>query len=81
MGMKTFEEFQKELEMAHWCEKCDGKIVCISVDPSGIKRCAYCNSIVVYPEPTREEFVAWMEEASKMDGIKEFVRIARERLL
>lgn len=37
-----------ELEEVHNCEKCRGKIVCISVDNVGVTRCGYCNEVVDY---------------------------------
>lgn len=37
-----------ELEEIHNCEKCQGKIVAISVDELGITRCGYCNQVVDY---------------------------------
>lgn len=37
-----------ELEEIHDCEKCHGKIVCISVDNVGVTRCGYCNEVVDY---------------------------------
>lgn len=37
-----------ELEEIHNCEKCRGKIVCISVDHVGVTRCGYCNEVVDY---------------------------------
>ena len=36
------------LEEVHDCEKCHGKIVCISVDNIGVTRCGYCNAVVNY---------------------------------
>lgn len=78
--MRTFKEFLKELEQAHDCEKCHGKIFCIAMDKTGITRCGYCHEIVNYPVATKEEFISWMEEASHMKGIKEFIKMAREKL-
>mgnify|MGYP001596298251 CR=1 FL=1 len=37
-----------ELSEIHDCEKCQGKIVGITIDNLGITRCAYCNQIVNY---------------------------------
>jgi len=37
-----------ELSEIHDCEKCHGKIVCISIDALGVTRCAYCNQVVNY---------------------------------
>jgi hypothetical protein len=37
-----------ELSEIHNCEKCEGKIVCISIDNLGVTRCAYCNQVVDY---------------------------------
>lgn len=49
-----------ELKDVHNCEKCRGKIVVISISPTGITRCAYCNQIVDYQpffnEKTKEVF-------------------------
>lgn len=53
--MRTHEEFQKEFLASHDCDKCHGKIVCVSVDKLGVTRCAYCNQVVNYPKATREE--------------------------
>lgn len=39
-----------ELEEIHNCKKSKGKIVCITVNPLGITRCAYCNEIVDYSD-------------------------------
>ena len=41
-----------KLEEIHTCEKCEGKIVCITVDKLGITRCAYCHRIVNYKNGT-----------------------------
>ena len=77
--MRTHEEFMMEMVKAHDCEKSNGKIFSISVDNVGNKRCAYCGEIVNYPQPTTEEFLYWIEEASDKPGIKEFVRLGREK--
>jgi len=37
-----------ELKEVHNCKKCQGKIVCISIDNVGVTRCAYCNEVVNY---------------------------------
>lgn len=42
----TTEEFN--LSKIHNCEKCQGKIVVISIDDFGVTRCNYCNEIVNY---------------------------------
>jgi ribosomal protein L37AE/L43A len=39
---------EMELSEVHDCEKCHGKIVCISVDNVGVTRCGYCNAVVDY---------------------------------
>jgi len=39
-----------ELSEVHNCKKCQGKIVCISIDKVGITRCAYCNQVVDYTD-------------------------------
>ena len=39
-----------ELSEIHNCEKCQGKIVCISIDNLGITRCTYCNQVVDYSD-------------------------------
>jgi ribosomal protein L37AE/L43A len=38
----------KDMEELHNCEKCKGKIVCITIDKLGITRCAYCHQQVNY---------------------------------
>lgn len=60
--MRSFKEFQKELEMSHNCEKCHGKIIVIKVDKLGNQYCGYCGEKVNYPTPTTEEILRWVEE-------------------
>jgi len=76
--MRTFEEFQLEMKKAHDCDKCRGRIFCVSVDALGVKRCAYCNQVVNYPTPTNEEFISWLEKGSKSPGIIKFIEEARK---
>jgi len=42
-----------KLSEIHNCEKCHGKIVCISIDKLGVTRCGYCHQIVNYKELSR----------------------------
>lgn len=58
----SFEEFRKKQQQAHSCQKCQGKIFCISIDKLGQTRCAYCNEIVNYPRATKEDLDRWMKE-------------------
>lgn len=58
--MRTFEEFHKEFLAAHDCKKCHGKIVCVTMDMLGNRKCAYCNQIVDYPSPTKMELAFWI---------------------
>ena len=37
-----------ELSEIHNCKASEGKIVCISVDNSGVTHCAYCDAVVPY---------------------------------
>lgn len=37
-----------DLSEIHNCKKCQGKIVCITVDKLGIERCSYCGKIIPY---------------------------------
>ena len=39
-----------DLSKIHNCEKCQGKIVMISIDKLGITRCGYCNQVVNYSD-------------------------------
>ena len=59
--MRTFKEFIKQMQEAHSCEKCDGKIFAIEMDGLGITYCAYCNEKVMYPHSTPKELNAWMK--------------------
>ena len=48
----TIEEVKeafKHLDEYHDCEKCHGKIVCISADKLGNSFCGYCYARVEYP--------------------------------
>ncbi len=62
--MRTHEEFQKQMQDAHDCEKCHGKIFCIRCDFVGNRYCSYCGEQVDYPRPTREEIMSWMAGAN-----------------
>ena len=44
-----------KLSEVHNCEKCQGKIVCATIDDFGITRCAYCNEIVDYSNKKEKE--------------------------
>ena len=48
----------KDLSEIHDCDKCHGKIVCISVDLVGVTRCGYCNEVVM-------EYKSYFEEKIK----------------
>lgn len=37
-----------KLNEIHNCKKCQGKIVCISIDKLGVTRCNYCDRVVNY---------------------------------
>ena len=50
------QEAMKHLEDYHDCEKCHGKIVCISIDNLGNSCCAYCGQIVKYPKLSKKGF-------------------------
>lgn len=39
-----------ELSEIHNCEKCQGKIVAITIDKLGVTRCGYCNQVVDYSD-------------------------------
>ncbi len=60
--MRTHKEFQKQMQDAHDCEKCHGKIFCVSINESGLTRCTYCNQVVHYPHASKEEMRSWMLE-------------------
>ena len=68
MNLRTHEEFMKEMKEAHWCEKCDGKIFCISLDYLGNTCCGYCGVQVNYPKATKYELAFWitMKEDKKL---------------
>ncbi len=50
------QEAMEHLEDYHDCEKCHGKIVCISIDNLGNLCCAYCGKIVKYPKLSETGF-------------------------
>ncbi len=58
-----YNEFQKRMQNAHNCLKCQNKIFCVSVDKLGKTRCAYCNEIVVYPSVSKEQLEIWTKES------------------
>ena len=60
--MRNFKEYLKQMEAAHCCDKCRGKMFAICGDMLGNTRCAYCNEIVHYPSATEEELLSWMKE-------------------
>lgn len=64
--MRTLEQFQKEMQEAHDCEKCHGKIFCVTIDLTGRMHCAYCNAVVNYPKATPMEIREW----TKNTGVK-----------
>lgn len=77
--MRTHKKFMQEMIEAHDCEKCHGKIFVLTHDVFGRTCCGYCNETVNYPSPTQEEFVRWIEKASKTPGIQELIKRVRER--
>lgn len=60
-----------ELSKIHNCEKCEGKIVCISIDNVGVTRCNYCNQVVDY-----SDYFRYME-AKRV--IKEIENVTKDR--
>jgi len=60
--MRTIKQFSKDMEDAHDCEKCHGKIFTIEKDMLGNSKCAYCHQIVHYPVATREEMDEWAKD-------------------
>lgn len=46
-------KWSKEVVESHWCEKCNGKIICVSIDKFGNPYCGYCGQRVYYPQPTK----------------------------
>ena len=63
----TFKEYQnamKRLEEYHDCEKCHGKIVCITRDLFGMGDtfCGYCKEKVNYPRLTQKGFDDWKKK-------------------
>ena len=60
--MRTHKKFMEEMKNAHSCEKCNGKIIAIALDPRGNTFCSYCNQVVRYPKATREEIRDWMKK-------------------
>lgn len=63
--MRTFKEFSKQMEGAHHCEKCQGKLFAIRMDLFGNQYCGYCGERVIYPQATKEEILNWMKEKEK----------------
>lgn len=57
--MEEVQEAMEHLEDYHDCEKCHGKIVCMTTDGFGNTKCAYCNEIVKYPTMKKEAFEKW----------------------
>lgn len=51
-----------QFEQIHDCPKCHGKIVCITIDSTGITRCGYCNSIIDYSKLMNKEFIKDVDE-------------------
>ena len=47
--IEELHEAMKNLSAYHDCEKCHGKIVCISIDDFGNACCGYCHQRVNYP--------------------------------
>ena len=63
--MRTFKEFRKQMEGAHDCELCHGKIFVIEIDKFGNQFCGYCKQKVNYPIATTEEMLRWIDEKEK----------------
>lgn len=61
--MRTFEEFGKQMQEAHDCDDCRGKIFAVRMDMLGNKYCGYCGEKVDYPKSTMEELNQWMKES------------------
>ena len=59
--VRTLEEFGKEMEKAHDCDKCRGRIFVIVIYDFGNKYCSYCSKKVDYPNPTKEELELWLK--------------------
>ena len=59
--MRTQREWMDEMEAAHDCKKCQGKIFTISKDILGNSCCAYCGKRVKYPNATLNELKNWMQ--------------------
>ncbi len=59
---RTLAEFGDEMEKAHDCEKCRGKIFAVMVDDLGNRYCGYCKEKVDYPNPTEEEMKMWLKD-------------------
>jgi len=51
------------LSEVHDCEKCHGKIVCISVDKLGNTYCGYCGQ--------RVDYMKYFKESGMMDYLEE----------
>jgi len=59
--IEEFKEAMKNLSNYHDCDKCRGKIVCITNDGFGNSKCGYCNQIVKYPKLKKEVFEEWLK--------------------
>jgi hypothetical protein len=68
--MDELQEAMKNLSQYHDCDKCHGKIVCISGDNLGNSKCAYCGEIVRYPKMKKEAFEKWLKEYPHNKGDK-----------
>ena len=55
-----------ELSEIHNCEKCQGKIVAITIDKVGITRCAYCNEVVDY-----SNYFKYLEAKRTLEQLKQ----------
>ena len=60
--MRTFDEWQEQMEVAHSCDQSEGKIFAMSMSPFGQVKCSYCGEVVDYPHATKEELKQWMKE-------------------
>ena len=60
--MRTFNEWQEQMEAAHSCDQSEGKIFAMSMNGLGQVICSYCGKAVNYPHATKEELKQWMEE-------------------
>ena len=61
-------EAMDHLEDYHDCEKCNGKMVFISVDFFGNTMCGYCDKMVRYPTMKKEAFEKMIKNVTKKNA-------------